>query len=351
MPSYNCYADDFKHSSNADSVVTWLSYLSFLAAVLVTGSMLITPAWRSFPKRTVTFLGLTSVIVEGAYALGSFYNFEYLSSGDDYSGTPGTVCLAQGCVFQFGVNALVLLFMWFQYAQYLMLCYRVPTATLRSREPFVLALIFAFCTIATVTPALTGHVGVRPDFYACWVQGPWYLAFYIEVAIAMLFANIWSCQTIRWLDKITTSRVGTDRPRALRSLARYRVANVSLLLAAAYIVGMVVWSNFFASESAAMCLVVSLDVVFLPLFFLVFVHGYACAEALGRSLRVLGILRADGAGPEVPEQLDADSAHVSVFSADPDDDDDEGTLSVQSYSQSFDAPLIAERDHDSGSKA
>ena len=59
----------------------------------------------------------------------------------------------------------VLLFVWFQYAQYQMLVERVPSAQVQHKEPLAMAGVGAIATLFTVAPLATGHIGPRENFY------------------------------------------------------------------------------------------------------------------------------------------------------------------------------------------
>eukprot|EP00613_Pedinella_sp_CCMP2098_P023403 CAMPEP_0171710296 /NCGR_PEP_ID=MMETSP0991-20121206/15933_1 /TAXON_ID=483369 /ORGANISM="non described non described, Strain CCMP2098" /LENGTH=350 /DNA_ID=CAMNT_0012300455 /DNA_START=101 /DNA_END=1153 /DNA_ORIENTATION=+ len=316
MPSGTCYSNEQK-STNLDSAMVFASFTSLGAAVLVAGATLSSPAQRKWPKRIVSLLGVSVVLVEMSFSMGSFSNFSNLrvatlnddvGFGEDDEGPntkPGRLCLAQGILFQWSVgtanvmdrttneclltslvtqwsiNTLVLLFLWFQYAQFLMLYQRTPSTIVKQREPYVLGCILGTASLVTILPALTGHIGHRHSFYSCWVEGPYYYLFYGKLSVVMLLSMRWCLLTMNRLSEISTSLVGMDRPAALRSLAVYRAGNVCLAGGAAFVLTVILLYDFFP-DSPLVCVLTSADILLFPFIYAVFVHGYTCSEAMHR---------------------------------------------------------------------
>ena len=114
-------------------------------------------------------LGWSMVVVEAAYVMGPLSGFRVLRAHDDGDDPDSEwwhhLCLAQGCTFQLGLTAMMLLFVWFEYAQFLMLVERVPSQEVQRREPLAIAVILTGAACNTAMPLATGHIGPRENFY------------------------------------------------------------------------------------------------------------------------------------------------------------------------------------------
>ena len=133
--------------------MAWCAFLSFTVAAVNVGVQLAKAPFRdraAAPQRAVALLAITVLAVEAAFTAGALVDFEQLrhnglgaatrhkeeeeedddegeSSGSNGDGDKSNddvvpwkrkLCLAQGATFQWAVHAMVLVFLWFQYAQY-----------------------------------------------------------------------------------------------------------------------------------------------------------------------------------------------------------------------------------------
>jgi hypothetical protein len=132
MPSHLCANMDDKASIVDDEAVRWAAIFSFILSVIVVIVMLTIPAWRSWPKRIVSLIGISIMFIEASYFISAVDNFKDLYDDTTSHFRDTNLCLLQACAFQFSLNVFVLLFLWFQYAQYVMLCHSVSPASVRS---------------------------------------------------------------------------------------------------------------------------------------------------------------------------------------------------------------------------
>lgn len=63
---------------------------------------------------------------------------------------------------------------------------------------------------------------------------------------------------------IEQSAVGNTRPRALRALNQYYIANIILILGGSSIIAVIILGEFLLTDTIAICLLISVDVLFFP---------------------------------------------------------------------------------------
>ena len=273
-PTRVCFPEDPASSRRADEFMKVASWVSTLVAFISVVSRLTSRIDREWPKRTVTLLASSILVVEASYSLGSFVNYQQLrhsvnpSDDDEYTSITWrtTLCTGQGALFQFGLNATTLLFLWFQYVQHQIICQHETSARVKRREPTVLGAIFIFSAMLTVLPIISGHIVARENFYGCWVESPYYAGFYGMVIGVLLLANAWCYRSVRWLGRVSVSLLGADRPLALRALRKCRIANIALVAATFYLV-VVIMTSFTHPGHKWLCFLVSFDVLIFPFIF------------------------------------------------------------------------------------
>jgi len=272
-----------------DTIMSICTFISLTFATIACGYHILSATRREWPKRTITLLSVSVFLIETAYSFGAFVGYQQLTDSNDNNSNYKDLCLIQGCLFNWSAISMVLLLVWFHFTQYQMLCKQMSSQKLQEKEPKILLFILFISTLLTILPVLKGEINARPNFYGCWLQnGLFYWMFYILLFFALMIANFWCYESVKWLTKVAESLQGGDRPEAIQSLKRYQVANIAIVTGTIYLCVTLLLScleillNF--KLGTAFCFIISLDILLFPLIFISFVHGFSWFENISNCL-------------------------------------------------------------------
>jgi hypothetical protein len=178
-----------------DSVMKFGSLVSVSIAAFAAGYHMMAQARRRWPKRIVTLLCISILLVELSYAISAVKGYDTLDDHKDF-------CTLQGALLNWSSTVMVLLLLWFHYVQHMMLCHQRHALALQKQEIPIMIFIVTFSLLLTFLPIMTHHMGTRKDFYACSVKGAYFDIYYVLMIGALVIANYWCFKNARWLKKV-----------------------------------------------------------------------------------------------------------------------------------------------------